>query len=163
MTIMVLQRFARFASTSTTTAVRRVQVAQVQRHSLPALPLASTSALTTDGFNNNNTEQRRSFWMDVIRIKTNRPNSKYGYSKDGKTGVTEKHEDPEQVIRRHMDETRSDGESLLDLMFFNEKHEKKWMKRVRLQNKKRYEFDKKHVTDLAKYISFVQQNGDGEK
>ena len=160
---MVLQRFARFASTSTTaaTVMRRVQVAQVQRHSLPALPLASTSALTTDS-NNNTKEQRRTFWMDVIRIKTNRPNSKYGYSKDGKTGVTEKHEDPEQVIRRHMDETRSDGESLLDLMFFNEKHEKKWMKRVRLQNKKRYEFDKKHVTDLAKYISFVQQNG-GEK
>ena len=154
---MVLQRFARFASTSTTTtaAVRRVQ-----RHSLPALPLTLTSTSTTDG-NNNNKEQRRTFWMDVIRIKTNRPNSKYGYSKDGKTGVTEKHEDPEQVIRRHMDETRSDGESLLDLMFFNEKHEKKWMKRVRLQNKKRYEFDKKHVTDLAKYISFVQQNGNG--
>ena len=155
---MVLQRFARFASTSTTTtaAVRRVQ-----RHSLPAS--SSTSALTSTTDGNNNTEQRRSFWMDVIRIKTNRPNSKYGYSKDGKTGVTEKHEDPEQVIRRHMDETRSDGESLLDLMFFNEKHEKKWMKRVRLQNKKRYEFDKKHVTDLAKYISFVQQNGNGEK
>ena len=159
---MVLQRFARFVSTSTTTAaavMRREQVAQVQRHSLPSLPLASTSALTTTNINNK--EQRRTFWMDVIRIKTNRPNSKYGYSKDGKTGVTEKHEDPEQVIRRHMDETRSDGESLLDLMFFNEKHEKKWMKRVRLQNKKRYEFDKKHVTDLAKYISFVQQNGNG--
>jgi len=162
---MVLQRFARFASTTSTTTttamMRRVQVAQVQRHSLPALPSALTPTLTTNG-SNNTTEQRRSFWMDVIRIKTNRPNSKYGYSKDGKTGVTEKHEDPEQVIRRHMDETRSDGESLLDLMFFNEKHEKKWMKRVRLQNKKRYEFDKKHVTDLAKYISFVQQNG-GEK
>ena len=155
---MVLQRFARFASTTSTTttmaaAVRRVQV---QRHS----SLTTTLTLTTNG-SNNTTEQRRSFWMDVIRIKTNRPNSKYGYSKDGKTGVTEKHEDPEQVIRRHMDETRSDGESLLDLMFFNEKHEKKWMKRVRLQNKKRYEFDKKHVTDLAKYISFVQQNGNG--
>jgi hypothetical protein len=163
MTMMALQRLARFAGTSTTTTTAATAVRQLQRHSFPALTSTLTSTLTltltssTD--NGNNNEQRRTFWMDVIRIKTNRPQK---YSKDGKSGVGKQHEDPEQVIRRHMDETRSDGESLLDLMFFNDKHEKKWMKRVRLQSKKRYEFDKKHVTDLAKYIAFVQKGG-GEK
>jgi len=100
-------------------------------------------------------QQRRNFWMDVVRIKT----------KHGKNGGTssEKHEDPEQVIRRHTEQTRSDGESLIDLMFFNDKHEKAWMKRKRLQGIKRYEFDKRHVTDLAKYIAFVKDQKDGQK
>lgn len=161
--MMGLQRFARFSTSTTATATATVvrqlqQVPQVQRHSLAsALTSVSTSTTITTGSNN---EQRRTFWMDVVRIKTNRPQK---YSKDGKSGVGKQHEDPEQVIRRHMDETRSDGESLLDLMFFNDKHEKKWMKRVRLQSKKRYEFDKKHVTDLAKYIAFVQKGSGDEK
>ena len=34
------------------------------------------------------------------------------------------------------------------------------MRRKRLEEKRRYEFDKKHVTDLAKYIAFVQDNKD---
>ena len=68
------------------------------------------------------------------------------------------HEDPEQVVRRHTDETRSDGEPLLDLMFYNDRHEKAWRKRQRLKAQKRYDFDKKHVNDLAKYIAFVKDH-----
>jgi len=67
------------------------------------------------------------------------------------------HEDPELVARRHTDETRSDGEGLLDLMFYNDRHEKAWRKRQRLKGLKRYEFDRKHVNDLAKYIAFKQE------
>lgn len=73
------------------------------------------------------------------------------------------HEDPEVVCRRHTDETRSDGESLLDLMFFNDRHEKAWKRRQRLKATKRYEFDKKHVNDLAKYITFVKDHEEGRK
>mmetsp|Transcript_29607 Transcript_29607/g.33945 ORF Transcript_29607/g.33945 Transcript_29607/m.33945 type:complete len:166 (+) Transcript_29607:57-554(+) len=102
-------------------------------------------------------EQRRSFWMDVVRIKTQR----------GKNGgpSTMKHEDPEHVVRRHQyhREQRSDGEALIDLMFFNDKHEKAWMKRKRLQGIKRYEFDKRHVTNLAKYIAFVKDQKESTK
>ncbi|KAL3905925.1 MAG: hypothetical protein SGARI_004233 [Bacillariaceae sp.] len=92
-------------------------------------------------------EQRASYWMDVVRVKKGR---------DGKR----RHEDPESVVRRHQEERRSDGQSLLDLESWNDRHEKKWMRRKRLDEKRRYEFDKKHVFDLAKYISFVQENKD---
>ena len=99
---------------------------------------------------NRSNEQRRLFWMDVVRVKTVR-------NKNNKKGER-KHEDPGMVVRRHMDETRSDGEPLLDLMFYNDRHEKGWMKRKRLKEKKRHDFDKKKINDLAKYIAFVQDN-----
>ena len=88
---------------------------------------------------------RRSFWQEIIKIRTD---------KEGKR----RHDDPERVIKRFQEQRRSDGESLLDLHFYNEKHEKAWMKRKRLNDQRRYEFDKKHVMDLAKYIQFVQDN-----
>ncbi len=92
-------------------------------------------------------EHRASYWMDVIRVKV---------SKDGK----KRHEDPEMVVQRHQEERRSDGQSLLDLESWNDRHEKKWMRPKRLESKRRYNFDKKHVSDLVKYISFVQENRD---
>lgn len=104
--------------------------------------------------------------MDVVRIKKQQArrsswdkNRKDGNNKNSNNANALVHEDPEQVVRRHTDEVRADGEALLDLMFFNDRHEKAWMKRKRLQNLRRYEFDKKHVTDLAKYIAFVQDYG----
>jgi hypothetical protein len=87
----------------------------------------------------------RSFWQEIIKIRVD---------KEGKR----RHEDPDRVIKRFQEQRRSDGESLLDLHFYNDKHEKAWMKRKRLNDQKRYEFDKKHVMDLAKYIQFVQDN-----
>ncbi len=105
---------------------------------------------------NNTMEQRRSFWMDVVTRKPQHAKQK----KDGNNKSNFVHEDPEQVVRRHTDETRSDGEALLDLMFFNDRHEKAWRKRQRLKGIKRYEFDKKHVNDLAKYIAFVKDHKD---
>jgi hypothetical protein len=99
--------------------------------------------------------------MDVVTRKPQDGRSKFGKQQkqqdDGKTSNFV-HEDPEQVVRRHTDETRSDGEPLLDLMFYNDRHEKAWRKRQRLQANKRYEFDKKHVNDLAKYIAFVKDH-----
>jgi hypothetical protein len=92
-------------------------------------------------------EQRASYWMDVVRVKK---------GKDGKR----RHEDPELVVQRYREERRSDGQSLLDLEAWNDRHEKNWMRRKRLEEKRRYEFDTKHVFDLAKYISFVQENKD---
>mmetsp|Transcript_30715 Transcript_30715/g.57502 ORF Transcript_30715/g.57502 Transcript_30715/m.57502 type:complete len:136 (-) Transcript_30715:290-697(-) len=94
---------------------------------------------------NHQRQQSASYWMDVVRVKTD---------KNGRR----RHEDPERVVMRHREERRSDGEALLDLHFYNDRHEKNWMRRKRLQDKRRYEFDKKHVTDLAKYIAFVQDN-----
>mmetsp|Transcript_83076 Transcript_83076/g.240424 ORF Transcript_83076/g.240424 Transcript_83076/m.240424 type:complete len:114 (+) Transcript_83076:86-427(+) len=88
---------------------------------------------------------RRSYWQEVI---------KYRVDADGK----KRYEDPERVIKRFQEQRRSDGQSLLDLHFYNDKHEKAWMKRKRLDDQRRYEFDKKHVMDLAKYIQFVQDN-----
>jgi hypothetical protein len=85
------------------------------------------------------------YWMDVVRFKI-----------DKKTGKRV-HEDPEDVVKRHQEQRRSDGQSLLDLHIWNDRHEKKWMRRKRLEQKRRYEFDKKHVNDLAKYIAFVQK------
>lgn len=90
-------------------------------------------------------QYRRSLWQEVIRIRTN---------KEGK----KTHEDPERVVKRFQEQRRSDGASLLDLHFYNEKHEKAWMKRKRLADQRRYQFDKKHVMELAKYIQFVQDN-----
>jgi hypothetical protein len=91
--------------------------------------------------------QRRTLWQEIVRIRSD---------KDGKR----RHEDPERVVHRFQEQRRSDGESLLDLHFYNDKHEKAWMRRKRLTDKRRYEFDKKHVMDLAKYIQFVQDNKD---
>ena len=71
-----------------------------------------------------------------------------------------KYEDPEKVVRRFQESKRSDGETLLDMHIWNDRHEKGWMRRRRIASKKRYEFDKKHVLDLAKYIQFVQENKD---
>ena len=88
----------------------------------------------------------RAYWQEVIRVR-----------RDKKTGKF-KHEDPERVVKRFQEQRRSDGESLLDLHNYNDKHEKPWMKKKRLAEKRRYEFDKKHVMDLAKYIQFVQDN-----
>ncbi|KAG7350539.1 hypothetical protein IV203_009899 [Nitzschia inconspicua] len=87
------------------------------------------------------------YWMDVVRVKVD---------KNGKR----RHEDPEMVVRRHQEERRSDGQSLLDLEAWNDRHEKNWMRRKRLEQKRRYDFDKKHVSDLAKYIAFVQENSE---
>jgi len=92
--------------------------------------------------------------MEVVRIK----NARQLPGKKQRGQRQRKHEDPEQVVRRHTDEGRTDGEPLLDLMFYNDRHEKAWMKRKRLAEKRRYEFDKKHVNDLAKYIAFVQDH-----
>jgi len=89
--------------------------------------------------------QRRAYWQEIVRIRTD---------KDGKR----RHEDPSRVVRRFQDQRRSDGESLLELNFYNDRHEKAWMKRQRLKLKRQYESDKKHVMDLAKYIQFVQDN-----
>lgn len=109
-------------------------------------------------------QQQRDFsvWVDVIRIKKQRQrdHKKVSNSNSATKPSQMVHEDPEQVVRRHTDEVRSDGEALLDLMFYNDRHEKAWRKRQRLQNLRRYQFDKKHVTDLAKYIAFVQDYGD---
>jgi hypothetical protein len=85
------------------------------------------------------------YWMDVVRFKI-----------DKNTG-RRIHEDPEDVVKRHQEERRSDGQSLLDMDIWNDRHEKRWMRRKRLSEKRRYEFDKKHVNDLAKYIAFVQK------
>lgn len=90
---------------------------------------------------------RRSHWQEIIKIQVDR---------DGKP----RHEDPERVVKRFQEQRRSDGQSILDLHFYNEKHEKSWMKRKRLNDQRRYEFDKKHVMDLAKYIQFVQKNSE---
>ena len=95
-------------------------------------------------------QQRRKYWMDVVRVRTDRRSGK------------KSHEDPERVVLRCVDERRSDGESLLDLEFYNDRHEKPWMKRKRLALQRRYEFDKKHVSDLAKYIAFVQEHKEKE-
>jgi hypothetical protein len=91
--------------------------------------------------------QRRAYWQEIVRIQTD---------KDGK----KRHEDPERVVRRFQMQRRSDGEALLDVHIFNDKHEKAWMRRKRLDEKRRYDFDRKHVMDLAKYIQFVQDNKD---
>jgi hypothetical protein len=124
-------------------------------------------------------EQRRSFWMDVVTRKPHQQNSRFGKQQkllqqqqqqpsdnnNNKASASDNysHEDPEQVVRRHTEETRSDGEPLLDLMFFNDRHEKAWKKRQRLKSKSRYDFDKKHVNDLAKYIAFVKDHKDTTK
>jgi hypothetical protein len=92
------------------------------------------------------TIEARSYWCDVIRTRVD------------KTSGKSKHEDPERVVIRHQEQRRSDGEALLDMHYYNDRHEKAWMRRKRMAEKRRYEFDRKHVTDLAKYIAFVQDN-----
>ncbi|CAJ1954682.1 unnamed protein product [Cylindrotheca closterium] len=109
-----------------------------------ALRLAATKRIP------NNTiialeQQQRGYWQEVVRVRRDRK---------GKV----KHEDPGLVVNRFQEQRRSDGEGLLALHSYNDKHEKAWMKRKRLQEKRRYDFDKKHVMDLAKYIQFVQDN-----
>ena len=95
--------------------------------------------------------------MDVVTRKPARQGkNSQGDNNNNKSKFV--HEDPEQIVRRHTDETRADGEALLDLMFYNDRHEKAWKKRQRLKETKRYEFDKKHVNDLAKYIAFVKDH-----
>lgn len=146
-----------FTATTTTTTTA---VAAVCRLSPQIQPLC--------GIPRQDSEQRRSFWMDVVtrkpqrqgkqRQNQNNNSSSDNNSSNDKSSSNFVHEDPEQIVRRHTDETRSDGEALLDLMFFNDRHEKAWRKRQRLQRIKRYEFDKKHVNDLAKYIAFVKDN-----
>lgn len=114
--------------------------------------------------------------MEVVTRKPQQQNSRFGkqqkqqkqkqqQTSDNKASAADNysHEDPEQVVRRHTDETRSDGEALLDLMFFNDRHEKAWRKRQRLKSKNRYEFDKKHVNNLAKYIAFVKDHKETTK
>lgn len=88
----------------------------------------------------------RSYWQEHVQRYT-----------DNRTGK-KRHEDPTRVVKRFQDQVRSDGEALIDLHTYNDKHEKAWMRRKRLNEKKRYEFDKKNVMDLAKYIEFVQDN-----
>ncbi len=88
---------------------------------------------------------RRSYWQEIVKIRIDR---------DGK----KRHEDPDRVVKKFQEQRRSDGMSLLDLHFYNDKHEKAWMKTKRMADKRRYEFDKKHVMDLVKYIQFVQDN-----
>mmetsp|Transcript_18153 Transcript_18153/g.39578 ORF Transcript_18153/g.39578 Transcript_18153/m.39578 type:complete len:160 (+) Transcript_18153:168-647(+) len=148
----------RFAGSTVTAAARRRSVI-VLASAQPATPLLELQQ--------QHQQQRRSFWMDVVRIKKQQPRRSFkdkdkGNSGNGKFQMM--HEDPEQVVRRHTNEVRADGESLLDLMFYNDRHEKAWMKRKRMDSLRRYEFDKKHVTDLAKYISFVHDyNDEGEE
>eukprot|EP00536_Pseudo-nitzschia_multiseries_P006012 jgi/Psemu1/303798/fgenesh1_kg.123_\ len=145
-------------SLSATLACGRRTVASLSRG-----PIAASSCSTTtlaEGSPHTD-HQRRSFWMDVVRIKPQK--QRRGSKDDNKKNKFQMvHEDPEQVVRRHTDEVRADGENLLELMFFNDRHEKAWMKRKRLQNLRRYEFDKKHVNDLAKYIAFVQDYGEDD-
>ena len=88
----------------------------------------------------------RGYWQEIVRQRIDR--------KDGKR----KYEDPERVANRFQEQVRSDGEALMDIHAWNDRHEKAWMKRKRLANTKRYEQDKKHVMDLAKYIEFVKDN-----
>uniref|UniRef100_A0A7R9ZIQ2 Uncharacterized protein n=1 Tax=Craspedostauros australis TaxID=1486917 RepID=A0A7R9ZIQ2_9STRA len=91
--------------------------------------------------------QARSYWQEIVRRKVD---------KEGNV----KYDDPSVVVRRFKDSQRADGHALLDLHLWNERHEKKWMKKQRLIAKKRYEFDKQHVMNLAKYIEFIQDNKD---
>jgi len=114
-------------------------------------------------------ESRRSFWMEVVRRKPNREKKKKHQNAFGDEDTKAKfddgwvHEDPESVIRRHTDEVRSDGATLMSIYEHNDRHEKAWKKRQRLKNLRRYEFDKKHVNDLAKYIAFVKDNEDNNE
>jgi hypothetical protein len=87
--------------------------------------------------------QCRGYWQEFIRQRVDNSGKR-------------KYEDPERVVKRFQDARRADGETLLDIHLWNTKHEKPWMKRRRMIEKKRYEFDKRHVLDLAKYIQFVQ-------
>eukprot|EP00531_Pseudo-nitzschia_arenysensis_P016308 CAMPEP_0116144056 /NCGR_PEP_ID=MMETSP0329-20121206/15782_1 /TAXON_ID=697910 /ORGANISM="Pseudo-nitzschia arenysensis, Strain B593" /LENGTH=157 /DNA_ID=CAMNT_0003639421 /DNA_START=117 /DNA_END=590 /DNA_ORIENTATION=- len=134
-------------------ATAAVTVTTTASSHLPAQPL---SGMQSNNKNNNQEQQRRSFWMDVVTRKPQHGKQSKKDSSNNKSNFV--HEDPEQVVRRHTDETRSDGEALLDLMFYNDRHEKAWRKRQRLKDMKRYEFDKKHVNDLAKYIAFVKDH-----
>ena len=92
------------------------------------------------------------FWQEVIRRNVrNRKNP----NKDQKL----RYEDPSRVIQRFQEPKRAkDGETLLGLHVWNDRHEKPFMKRKRLESLKRYNRDKQHVMDLAKYIEFVQEN-----
>jgi len=127
------------------------RLANTVRHSrYPSSSMVTTMAMgRMDNINlmttRNGSIIQRSYWQEIIKIRKD---------KEGKN----RHEDPERVVKRFQEQRRSDGESLLDLYFYNEKHEKAWMKRKRLNDQRRYEFDKKHVMDLAKYIQFVQDN-----
>merc|ERR1719491_1549871 len=154
MTMMSKNLVQRFASTSNRAAAATIAITKSSSSFLSPLVVVP---VVNEPHQHQHQEQRRSFWMDVVRIKT----------KSGKNGgpATMKHEDPEQVVRRHRyaQEQRSDGEALIDLMFFNDKHEKAWMKRKRLQGIKRYEFDKLHVTNLAKYIAFIKDQKESTK
>src|SRR5210317_2204556 len=102
-----------------------------------ALRLAATKRIPNNTIIQE-TLQQRGYWQEVVRVRRDRK---------GKI----KHEDPGMVVNRFQEQRRSDGEGLLALHSYNDKHEKAWMKRKRLQEKRRYDFDKKHVMDLAKY------------
>ena len=91
--------------------------------------------------------QKRAYWQEVVMRKRG-PDGKYKY------------EDPALVSRRFQDARRADGEYLLEVHLWNDRHEKPWMRKKRMAEKKRYDFDKKHVLDLAKYIHFVKDNKD---
>jgi hypothetical protein len=89
--------------------------------------------------------QSRGYWQQFVLRKTD---------KDGKL----RYEDPERVVKRFQEARQGDGAALLDVHLWNDRHEKPWMEKRRLAARKRYNFDKKHVMDLAKYIQFVQDN-----
>ena len=99
---------------------------------------------------NSNYQQYRSYWQEVIRrnVRDRKdPNKPYKY------------EDPSNVAKRFQEPKRGkDGATLLSLHLWNDKHEKPWMKRKRLESLKIYNRNKQHVLDLAKYIEFVQEN-----
>mmetsp|Transcript_6148 Transcript_6148/g.17453 ORF Transcript_6148/g.17453 Transcript_6148/m.17453 type:complete len:193 (-) Transcript_6148:210-788(-) len=167
-----LLRLAGSAAAAPAHGRRTIAIAAASRgleasSSLSSSPSSSSSFMSASSsassFASSDHSQRRSFWMDVVRIKPQRQRKgKRDNNNSNSAKFKIAHEDPEQVVRRHTDEVRADGENLLDLMFFNDRHEKAWMKRKRLQNLRRYEFDKKHVNDLAKYIAFVQDYGENE-
>lgn len=99
---------------------------------------------------NSTHQQYRSYWQEVIRRNVRdrkNPNKPYKY------------EDPSNVVQRFQEPKRGkDGATLLSLHLWNDKHEKPWMKRKRLESLKIYNRNKQHVLDLAKYIEFVQEN-----
>ena len=87
--------------------------------------------------------QARGYWQEIVRWKV-----------DPETG-NRKYEDPELLAKRFREQVRSDGQALMDIDAWNDRHEKKWMKRRRLESKREYLAKKKQVMDLAKYIEFV--------
>ena len=130
--------------------------------SMPLSALSSSSTIVncsnkiTEQENHNRSSQyqcqsHRMLWQEVIRRNVR---DRKNPNKDQKL----RYEDPSRVIQRFQEPKRAkDGETLLGLHVWNDRHEKPFMKRKRLERLKRYNRDKQHVMDLAKYIELVQE------